>query len=116
VPPRNWRLRISDILECIEATTSYIAGLDYGAFAPDSRTTKAVIHDLFVIDEAAINVPDWIVEKYPVIPWRDMRDMRNVVMHEYFGTDPAIVWDTARNDLPTLVPPVRRLLQTETAA
>ncbi len=32
-----------------------------------------------------------------------MRDMRNIVSHEYFGVDLTIVWNTIRNHLPQLI-------------
>jgi uncharacterized protein with HEPN domain len=40
----------------------------------------------------------------PEVPWRDMRDMRNVVVHEYFGINRQIPWDTIQTNLPPLVP------------
>jgi uncharacterized protein with HEPN domain len=39
-----------------------------------------------------------------------MRDIRNIVVHEYFGVDPAIIWRTIREDLPPLVPQLKALL------
>jgi len=113
VPRRHWRLRVTDILECIDSTRQYVAGLDFDSFAADPRTVKAVLRDLTVIGEAAVNVPEWLVTRRPEIPWRDMRDMRNVVVHEYFGTDLRIIWDTVCDNLPPLVDPLRRLLEEE---
>jgi uncharacterized protein with HEPN domain len=44
------------------------------------------------------------------IPWADMRDMRNAVIHEYFGINKQILWDTIQTDLPPLVAPLQALL------
>ena len=44
---------------------------------------------------------------------RDMRDLRNLVVHEYFGTDLRIIWDTVCDNLPPLVDPLRQLLEEE---
>ena len=115
MPPRHWRLRVTDILECVTSSGEYVRGLEFPAFAQDSRTVKAVVRDLTVIGEAAAVVPGWLVAKYPEVPWADMRDMRNVVVHEYFGVDLRIVWDTVHNNLPPLVEPLRRVLQDEPA-
>ena len=41
--------------------------------------------------------------------------MRNVVVHQYFGVDLRIVWDTVRNNLPSLVEPLRHVLANESA-
>ena len=34
-----------------------------------------------------------------------MRAMRNVVAHEWFGTDREVLWETATQDVPTIVEP-----------
>ena len=39
-----------------------------------------------------------------------MRGMRNLVVHEYFGVDVAVLWQTVRDDLPALVPLLERAL------
>jgi uncharacterized protein with HEPN domain len=41
-----------------------------------------------------------------------MRGMRNIVVHEYFGVTKETLWKTAREDLPTIVEPLRALLLT----
>jgi uncharacterized protein with HEPN domain len=44
-----------------------------------------------------------------------MRDMRNVVVHQYFGVDLRVVWDMAPNILPPLVQPLRHVMASEPA-
>ena len=33
---------------------------------------------------------------------RDIKDFRNLLIHEYFGVDLEIVWDIIQSDLPSL--------------
>lgn len=40
-----------------------------------------------------------------------MRDIRNVVVHEYFGVDNNVVWDTLQLNLPPLLPELKRLIK-----
>jgi uncharacterized protein with HEPN domain len=40
-----------------------------------------------------------------------MRDMRNVVVHAYFGVNAEVLWDTVRNDLPPLVEPLKAIMR-----
>ena len=103
MPPRDWKLRIADILDAIAAIQSYTQEMDYEMFIRDRRTVDAVLRNLTVIGEAATYVPDDIVARHPEVPWRDMRDMRNVVVHAYFGVNQRIVWDTIQVNLPPLV-------------
>lgn len=110
MPPRDWKLRIADILDAIAAIQEFTHDLDYDAFVSDRKTVDAVLRNLTVIGDAATYVPDDIVALHPEVPWREMRDMRNIVVHAYFGVNPRIVWDTIQMNLPPLVPLLRRLL------
>jgi len=66
-----------------------------------------------VIGEAANLIPVEIKTKYPKIPWRDMSDIRNVVIHEYFGVDVDILWETIANDLPPLITLLKNVMEEE---
>jgi len=104
-------MRIQDILDAINKILVHAADLDLGAFIGDGWTVDAVLRNLTVIGEAARHVPDEVVAAHPDLPWSEMRDMRNIVVHEYFGVDPAIIWRTIREDLPPLVPQLEALLR-----
>jgi len=47
-------------------------------------------------------LPNDITNKYNGISWRDIKDFRNLLIHEYFGVDFEIVWNTIKYDLPEL--------------
>ncbi len=108
--PRDWRLRVQDILDAIAVIQGYTAGMDYPVFTHDRRTVDAVLRNIAVIGEAASRVPEAIQAISPEIPWADMRDMRNVVVHEYFGVNRQILWDTVTTGLQPLVSQLRSLL------
>ena len=73
------------------------------------------MRNLTVIGEAAARIPSEVVKDHPEVPWRDMADVRNVVVHEYFGVDQRVVWDTITTDLPPLVAPLSKLLRDSVA-
>jgi len=111
MPYRDWKLRVEDILEAIARIERYTAGMNYEAFRVDDRTIDAVVRNLEVIGEAARHVPDGMRTEYADIPWARMRDIRNILIHEYFGVSIPIVWQTIRKDLPPLVPLLRKALE-----
>jgi len=102
MPVRDWKFRITDILEALQDSLEITRGLDYETFRQDKRTLKAVLYNLAVIGEAARKMPEEVAARYPTIPWREMGDMRNVVIHEYFGIDTSILWETIKNELPSI--------------
>ena len=104
------------MLEAVEEILEFTSGLSATSFAVDSKTQKAVMADLAIIGEAAAHVPDDVVLAHPELPWRSMRDMRNVVIHAYFQVDAAIVWQTIQGDLPDLALRLRHILEPDAGA
>lgn len=109
MPPRDTALRIGDILSAIDKIQRYTADVNEDSFALDEKTLDAVLRNLSVIGEAASHLSDDYVTAHPEIPWSEMRGMRNIIIHEYFGVSIAIVWQTVSVDLPTLVAPLTAL-------
>lgn len=110
MPPRDWRLRIEDILDAAGRIARYVAAKDLAAFESDELTLDAVSRCFGIIGEAATRIPTEVVAAHPEIPWAEMRAMRNIVVHEYFGVTNETLWKTAREDLPAIVEPLRKLL------
>jgi uncharacterized protein with HEPN domain len=110
VPPREWRLRIEDILDAAARIARYVEGQDLAMFVDHDLTLDAVSRCFGIIGEAARHIPNEVVAAHPEIPWAEMRAMRNVVVHEYFGVTNETLWKTAREDLPAILEPLRNLL------
>jgi uncharacterized protein with HEPN domain len=110
VSPRDWRFRLEDISEALDLIEEYVKGLDYSSWAEDRKTIDAVIRNLQIIGEAANHIPDSIQEKYKDIPWFQMKGMRNVLIHEYFGVDIDVLWRTVNEDLPRLKVQIHTLI------
>lgn len=89
----------------------YTKGLSPTHFREDEKTIDAVVRNLIIIGEAARLVPDEIAERHPEIAWKKMRGLRNLAVHEYFGVDADILWETVQHELPPLAPMLRRILQ-----
>lgn len=109
MPPRDWRLRVADIVEAAERVQRHVAGLDQAGFLADEKVIDAVSYCFGIIGEAARNVPDDVVAAHPELPWAEMRAMRNVVVHEYFGVTQETLWKTAVEDLPQVLEQLKPL-------
>ena len=78
-------------------------------FTTDRKTVRAVIRCLEVIGEATSKIPQHIREKYPAVPWVEIIGMRNRLIHEYFGVDNSIVWQTIEEDVKPLHALIKRI-------
>ena len=110
--PREWRLYVNDMIEFAEKVQAFTDGMDQDAFVSDVLTYDATLRNLELIGEAATRVPDAVRKAHPEIPWRTIVGMRNRVAHGYVRIDNDIVWDIIQNDIPALLPALRRLAET----
>ncbi len=78
----------------------YVDDLSYDKFIKDRKTYSAVIREFEIIREATSHLSNDIIQKYHSILWRDLKDFRNILIHEYFGVDFEIVWNVIQQDLP----------------
>ena len=99
MPPRNPDLRLRDIVEAIDRILDYTSAQTFASFAADRKTVDAVVRNLEVLGEAARHIDADTVGRLPNVPWRDMADLRNLLIHEYFGISLDIVWATIERDL-----------------
>ncbi|NPV60824.1 MAG: DUF86 domain-containing protein [Actinobacteria bacterium] len=104
---------LQDILESIDDVQSFVAGMSYEDFANDRKTVNAVIRSIEVIGESARAVPDSVKRKNPSIPWEKMVSMRNKLIHEYFGVDIEIIWQTIQEDISPLRDDIAELISKE---
>lgn len=100
---RDFGLYLDDILDAGQAVQSYVENLDFEQFCKDRMRYAAVIREFEVIGEAVGKLPEALRARYPDVPWREIKDFRNILIHEYFGVDLRIVWNTAQQDLPVLL-------------
>ena len=56
--PRDWRLRLEDILDAIRNTQAYVRGMTYAEFAADLKTIRAAAYEIGIIGEATSRVSD----------------------------------------------------------
>jgi uncharacterized protein with HEPN domain len=106
-------MRVEDILACIEKIKVYTQGMSYEQFCADGKTVDAVIRNLEIIGEAAVYIPLEIQEKHPELAWLEMRGMRNIMAHEYFGISLPIIWRAIEQDLTPLADGLNRLLKSQ---
>jgi uncharacterized protein with HEPN domain len=72
-------------------------------FLQSPTTQDAVIRNLEIIGEACHNVlrhHPAFAASHPGVPWRSPYEMRNALIHGYFGVDLVSTWATIVNDLP----------------
>ncbi len=100
---RDWQAFLDDIILCCQKIQRYTEGYDLKKLVEDDRTMDAVLRNLEIIGEAVTHLPEEVLQTMPQIDWRNIRGLRNVIAHGYFGIDEKIVWDIITNKIPILL-------------
>jgi uncharacterized protein with HEPN domain len=103
MPKRDDRLLLQDIIEAGNKIMKFTTGLSYDEFKNDEKTIDAVLRNFEVIGEAASRFSEKLQSDNPQIEWRKLKAFRNLLIHEYFGVNLAIVWDVIENYLPQTI-------------
>jgi len=104
---------LHDIYEAARKAVAFSHGLSVEIFVADEKSVFAVVRALEIVGEATKKVPAAVRSRYPEIPWRTMAGMRDKLIHDYFGIDAAVVWQTVQDDLPTLLRALEVVLEAE---
>lgn len=106
----DFRPYLHDILDSIARIQRYVHGLDATAFLEDELLQDAIVRRVEIIGEAVGRLPDDLKNRHSDIPWRDIKDMRNKLIHDYGNVDLELVWAVAQNEIPKLGAQMRRVL------
>lgn len=106
---RDYRVFVDDILEAVGKIQNYTSGMSFEELKQDAKTLDAVIRNLEIIGEAAKKIPENIRLKTPLIEWKRIAGLRDILIHEYFGIDIVIIWDILQNKLPTLLEEMKKI-------
>ena len=97
--------------ECIEHINDYLRGKSFEDMKANIMCYHAVVYNIMIIGEAANLLTKEFRAKHPEVPWRDIVDMRNVLVHGYINTNATLIWTTYTNDLPMLQEQVAQYIE-----
>lgn len=108
---RPYRYFLEDILEYSNVAQDLIKDLTLEDFESNLTIFLATTRALEIIGEAIGHLPEEVKQRYPQIPWHEIKGFRNTVIHEYFGIDKEVVWSSAKNDTVFLAEQITKILE-----
>ena len=101
---------LHDMLEVAREARELVAEIQADAFLHDRVSRRALERMLELIGEAARRVTPVFQAEHPEIRWRRIIGQRNILAHEYGRIDPRLLYQTARQDMPSLIAALERIL------
>lgn len=105
------QIRLQHIIDATREALEYVQDIDRSALAGNRLLQHGLVRCIEVIGEASARLSKSLRDANPHIPWAAMIGMRNRIIHAYFDMDIDLVFKTATEDLPVLLPGVESILQ-----
>jgi uncharacterized protein with HEPN domain len=112
MPPTE-RDRLTHMLEAASDVVQFTAGRVRADLDRDRMLRRALVQCIEVIGEASVHVSPGTRAQMLGVPWRNVRGMRNLLAHAYFGINPDILWQTATQEIPPLAAALQEALGPE---
>jgi uncharacterized protein with HEPN domain len=108
--PLRDRERLQHILAAIDRVQRYTDGKTYEELVGNDMMYYAVVKNIEIMGEAANMLSTAFTDVHPEPPWKQVKGMRNYIVHEYFQIDDVVVWDVVTNNLPELREQIEKYL------
>ena len=106
-------VRLRHMLDAAKEALSFIKGKSRSDLDTNRMLVLSLVKDIEIIGEAASKVSVEVRAENTDIPWTDIVDMRNHLIHAYFDIDLDIVWDSVIRDLPPLIDTLGKIISRE---
>ena len=104
------RVRLMHLVDAAEKASAFVVDKTKRDLDSDDQLNFAVVRALEIMGEAAAKLSDRFKETHAEIEWYLMVATRNRLIHGYFDVDTDIIWAILTEDLPSLLPKLRKLL------
>ena len=93
---------LEDILTAADDIADLCRALTQEELIANKPMRYAILYALTIIGEAASRLSEELRLHHPSVPWRRIVAFRHRVVHGYGELDLILVWEVARNLVPTL--------------
>jgi uncharacterized protein with HEPN domain len=104
-------IRIRHMADAIQAAVRFTQGRKREDLDQDEMFAFALVRAIEIIGEAATKVSAETRDANPQIPWAEIIGMRHRLVHAYFDISYDILWTTATDAVPGLLPALLAFLK-----
>ena len=109
---RHALLGIADAIQAVDLYTAPFTSAD--EFYATRVNFDAAMMNFIVIGEMVDRISDTFKTAHPEVDWKQIKGLRNIIAHDYFGVDAEELWQIIKKYLPSLKQTVSILLNSFT--
>jgi uncharacterized protein with HEPN domain len=102
--------RLRHMRDAAHEALAFAEGRQRSDLNTNRQLALAILKCIEIVGEASAAIGAETTSRYPEIPWRQIRGMRNRLVHGYYEIDLDVVWDTVAHDLGPLVAALERIV------
>lgn len=103
-------IRLRHMRDAAQEAVAFAVGRSRRDLDTDRQLVLALVKDIEILGEAAVQITETTRSGTEQIPWRKIIAMRNRLVHAYFSINLDIVWQTVHADLPPLIRAIENIL------
>ena len=107
---------LEDILVYSKRAREVVASTQMSALTEQSVESLALIRCMEVIGEAVKKIPQDVRANHPEVKWREAAGIRDILIHQYWAANVAILVDAVEKDLPDIERVVKQILADQNTA
>ncbi len=111
MPRHDPRVRARHMLDHAREAVGMVRGRTRVDLDTDRQLNLARVRLMGVVGEAASRVPADFRQQYPGVPWQDIADLRNRLIHGYDEVNLDVLWVIVHEDLPKVIVELESVLQ-----
>ncbi len=96
-------VRVRHMLDHAREAVEMTRGRARADLNTDRQLGLALTRLMEIVGEAAARVPEDFRRQHPSIPWQDIADLRNRLIHGYDSVNLDVLWAIIEQDLPPLI-------------
>lgn len=100
---KNDNYYIQRLKQDLEFIVDHMKNVDLEELNKNEILLDSMLFRMIQISENSQKIADEYKEKYVEIPWRALYGMRNRIVHDYGSVDLNIVYNTLKEDIPSLL-------------
>jgi len=100
-----------DMLQSAEFAVNYLQNVEYQDFAGNKLLQDAVLRRIEIVGEASHRITAQTKVKYNKFAWKEMRNVRNYILHIYSELNPEEIWNTVKNEFPELIKQLKEIIK-----